>query len=607
MGKNKKRNKNKRSASQRLEEIALQMQKKKAKKSHDDPPKHDDKEHDDADNKNDQDDDLLLIIGSEEVGADGGDPAEASVSISKKELQTTIDTLRKISPGLVQSSPQCRDLRKVLHAHTIKQMQKYEQKVDYRIKVTNCLHDKQWSTALQALEACRDFQHIPKQGTIQRWVRDCNVSPPTFKLKLLTAILSLKSYTDGEQQQGDVQNSSIINQHDLSQALLLSKAEAAAASSDVYATTPTTREDDGNNDLTILKPWIIPGKNEEEEENPDGDDTPFPKFTIEESQTMIIYQETASERKPPNHYDLLLHYTPKSLFHFNDSSGRMVQKHTIDFLKDDTKKSVTPFLLENVLSQQECQQLMGAATTLGYRPDHPTNLNKPTGIDSCEWLMDETTLDIILQRCKDHLPDVINTNQNNNSSFHLYSINPRWRFFRYAQNCVYRPHIDGSWPTSWVSKDESSGEYVYSTGEKPTSSDSNDDDQQQDSSTTTRSYLTFLIYLNDNFTGGQTRFYFADNNKMMAKGITPLQGSVLVFPQGNTASLIHEGSAVTKGTKYVVRSDVIYSSSPQLSPSSRSIKETKTGEAPKAEAESKTKVEVAAAAAASEADFISLQ
>ena len=34
--------------------------------------------------------------------------------------------------------------------------------------------------------------------------------------------------------------------------------------------------------------------------------------------------------------------------------------------------------------------------------------------------------------------------------------------------------------------------------------------------------------------------------------------TVLIFPQGNTASLLHEGSAVTKGTKYVVRTDVLY-------------------------------------------------
>ena len=36
-------------------------------------------------------------------------------------------------------------------------------------------------------------------------------------------------------------------------------------------------------------------------------------------------------------------------------------------------------------------------------------------------------------------------------------------------------------------------------------------------------------------------------------------GSVLCFPHGDTAgSLVHEGSAVTAGTKYIIRSDVLY-------------------------------------------------
>ena len=38
----------------------------------------------------------------------------------------------------------------------------------------------------------------------------------------------------------------------------------------------------------------------------------------------------------------------------------------------------------------------------------------------------------------------------------------------------------------------------------------------------------------------------------------PQCGAVLCFPQGNTASLVHEGSEVTRGAKYVIRTDVVY-------------------------------------------------
>ena len=44
-----------------------------------------------------------------------------------------------------------------------------------------------------------------------------------------------------------------------------------------------------------------------------------------------------------------------------------------------------------------------------------------------------------------------------------------------------------------------------------------------------------------------------------ARGVSPCCGNVLVFPHGDTAgSLVHEGSAVTKGVKYVIRTDVLY-------------------------------------------------
>lgn len=44
-----------------------------------------------------------------------------------------------------------------------------------------------------------------------------------------------------------------------------------------------------------------------------------------------------------------------------------------------------------------------------------------------------------------------------------------------------------------------------------------------------------------------------------ARGVEPRAGTVLCFPHGDTmGSLVHEGSMVTQGTKYIVRTDVLY-------------------------------------------------
>jgi prolyl 4-hydroxylase len=60
------------------------------------------------------------------------------------------------------------------------------------------------------------------------------------------------------------------------------------------------------------------------------------------------------------------------------------------------------------------------------------------------------------------------------------------------------------------------------------------------------SYYTFMIYLNDDYEGGTTTF--------QRQIIKPQQGSALVFLH----SLEHEGSEVTRGTKYVLRTDIMY-------------------------------------------------
>jgi hypothetical protein len=553
MGKNKKRKR----AGKHLEKLVMMQKMKKQQQQQ--AGKNEDEEGEVQDDK-----DIILITNissssstaktDPSPAADDEDEQPSSVEISQRDLDICIRALQHIPPHLVQSSTMCRDLRRAMHPHVLRQMKSYET-VDYRVKVTSALSLRQWPVAMQALQACRDFRQLPKQGTVQRWVRDCNDGPAVWKLKLLTAILSVGNNDDTAiSSHGDGDGDGGKNQHDPGHAL----ASAAASTSD--------------EDLIVLEPWYVPSSLDEEEEKQEEEtkestttsdnqnsnknttsSSSLPEFPIPDNQKIVIYREEASERKPPNNYDLLLHYTAKPAFQLLDSdddASISIRKHEIDFLTQP-EGVTSPFVLENVLTQDECRRLMAAATTLGYRPDHPVSLDRPTGIDSCEWLMNNDNAaicTILMKRVQNHLPPTVTYNNNRHKKFQLHSINARWRFFRYARNCVYRPHIDGSWPASFVETTEE-GEYQYTT-----ESSSLDSTKKE-----TRSYLTFLMYLNDDFTGGHTRFYQPTNDgKMSARGVQPKQGSVLVFPQGNTASLIHEGSAVTEGTKYVVRTDVIY-------------------------------------------------
>jgi len=79
-------------------------------------------------------------------------------------------------------------------------------------------------------------------------------------------------------------------------------------------------------------------------------------------------------------------------------------------------------------------------------------------------------------------------------------------------------------------------------------------------SATRLSFMTFLMYLNDGFEGGETTFYLpAPVGGLHPVPVEPVQGSVLCFWHGqHPRSPMHEGSAVRRGTKYVARSDVLY-------------------------------------------------
>lgn len=94
--------------------------------------------------------------------------------------------------------------------------------------------------------------------------------------------------------------------------------------------------------------------------------------------------------------------------------------------------------------------------------------------------------------------------------------NERFRCYRYKPGQQFKPHFDGAF-------------------------------ERTDAE---RSLLTLMVYLNDGFTGGETAF--------LDFGVTavPRAGSALLFQH----RILHEGCQVISGTKYVLRSDVMFRS-----------------------------------------------
>jgi pentatricopeptide repeat protein len=211
------------------------------------------------------------------------------------------------------------------------------------------------------------------------------------------------------------------------------------------------------------------------------------------------------------------------------------------------------------LSSSAARRVAAAAAGLEAASGRPA--------EGCVWLADDTVLDPLWRRVRHLLPQELGGGP-------LVGINSRWRLYRYTPGAVFRPHVDGAWPSSGL---DDKGRYLFDArgGE-------------------VWSRLTFLIYLNgadeeegeeegarfeeeggeeerhDNggtFQGGATTFFspaLDGSARLHARGVKPRRGNVLVFPHGDTAgALVHEGSAVTRGAKYVVRTEVLYALPPK--------------------------------------------
>lgn len=197
--------------------------------------------------------------------------------------------------------------------------------------------------------------------------------------------------------------------------------------------------------------------------------------------------------------------------------------------------------IRNVLTPLECDKLIKLTEAAGYDQDAPTRLGRHVRHnDNCVFIASEALNDAIFRRCRGSLPPTVEGGE-------IRGINRRWRFYKYRPGDIFRAHIDpGGWTGSGF---DQSGRLI------------------PDSFADRVSQMTFLLYLNDEFDGGATRFFIDPVRPRLGEAaqcrqtvcVSPEQGSVLCFFHGNhTLSPWHEGGELAAGTKYVLRTDVLY-------------------------------------------------
>lgn len=172
------------------------------------------------------------------------------------------------------------------------------------------------------------------------------------------------------------------------------------------------------------------------------------------------------------------------------------------------------FVVRDFLTPAECEQFIARSEAVGYGDAPITTaagfvMRKDVRNNERVMVDDPDLTATLFERAKPFLPAEW-------FGWELADFNERWRFYRYDADQYFAPHTDGY--------------YQRDNGD--------------------RSHLTFMIYLNDGFEGGATCF---DGGRQVLR-VTPRAGMALVFSH----KMLHEGEAVRKGRKYVLRTDVMY-------------------------------------------------
>ena len=175
------------------------------------------------------------------------------------------------------------------------------------------------------------------------------------------------------------------------------------------------------------------------------------------------------------------------------------------------------FTIENFLSPSECAQQIQNSEALGFdAASITTKTGQQMRLDirnNARVVFDDHALAHNLwQRVEPFVPSPLFGRS-------ALEISEQWRFYRYHVGEVFKMHQDGS-----LKRD--SGE---------------------------RTLVTLMIYLNDDYEGGETRFEVRDTPELIS--VQPQTGMAHLFLH----TLRHEGAQVLAGSKYVLRSNIFYS------------------------------------------------
>lgn len=235
----------------------------------------------------------------------------------------------------------------------------------------------------------------------------------------------------------------------------------------------------------------------------------------------------------------------------------------IDFSKTELSEYAGSFalLIHNVLTPAECKDLIHVAESTAKWEQAMINIGNgrqtlALNTRNCDRIImdDEILSRKLLDRILPHLPDEVVTLNNkphvtgNGPSkrkevLRITRLNERLRFLKYTHGMYFREHCDGSYVTPDGREMSFVTVHLYLNGEATKTEDGPVEYARRQQLPVDQRPLV----------GGATRFF--SMNLQRCVDVVPQTGACLVFQH---RGLVHSGEDVVQGTKYTIRTDIMY-------------------------------------------------
>ena len=194
-----------------------------------------------------------------------------------------------------------------------------------------------------------------------------------------------------------------------------------------------------------------------------------------------------------------------------------IEAEKLDLARIDEPDKLA-YCLRNVFTEKECSKLIELTEVRGYVIAAVNYGDKEVIVPDYRKghriiIDDKEFVEELWRRIEKFLPKKFGGHR-------LVEINERLRFLKYEKDGKFAPHSDA--------------QYARPDG-------------------SAISFFTLQMYLNEGFEGGETTL-LSYRKRERKLPVVPEKGMILAFDQ----DLLHEGSLVTSGVKYTLRTDVMY-------------------------------------------------